>query len=178
MKGGIKDRIDDCIPIYLKVAVLCIAMIYPQTLSAVSDVEMTGFKIVQETESGRWEIQAGKAYYDGQGDVILQDVSARMSNNGEERIRVVSDKGRYDSQGLVLHLEGSVSVASGWGSKLETSKLEWNGLNATMKADGGVQLMRNGLTIMGKSVRYTVNSGTATVDGSVWTTWDEGSSLR
>ena len=90
-----------------------------------------------------------------------------------ESVSVVSDKGRYESKGLILHLEGHVVVASGWGSRFETPSLKWDGPGALMLADNGVQLKRGPLKIIGDSVRYAVNSGTAKVAGEVRTTWDE-----
>jgi len=136
-------------------------------------VEMTGFKIIQETDSGRWEIQAEKAYYDGRGDVILQKVFARMITGGMESVSVVSDKGRYETEGLILHLEGHVIVTNGWGSRFEAPILKWDGPGAVMEAGGGILFRRGGMKVLGESVRYTVNSGTAIVDGGVRTTWDE-----
>ena len=136
-------------------------------------MEMTGFKIIQETDSGRWEIQAEKAYYDGRGDVILQKVFARMITGGMESVSVVSDKGRYETEGLILHLEGHVIVTNGWGSRFEAPILKWDGPGAVMEAGGGILFRRGGMKVLGESVRYTVNSGTAIVDGGVRTTWDE-----
>jgi hypothetical protein len=173
-----KNRRESCFRCNLTVALLCLFLFFPQTTGAVSDLEMTGFKIIQETDGGRWEIQAGKAYYDGRGDVILKEVSARMITDGMESVRVVSDKGRYESEGLILYLEGHVAVASGWGSRFEAPKLKWDGPGALMVAGDGVQLKRGGLKVLGESVRYTVNSGTAIVDGDVRTTLDERSDQR
>jgi LPS export ABC transporter protein LptC len=162
-----------CFRGHLAVALLSLFLFFPLATGAVSDVEMTGFKIIQETDSGRWEIKAGKAYYDGRGDVILNEVTARMIDDGKESVRVVSDKGRYEPEGLILHLEGHVAVASGWGSRFKAPKLKWDGPGAVMMAGDGVQLERGGLKVFGKSVRYTVNSGTAVISGGVRTTWDE-----
>ncbi|UCF88466.1 MAG: LPS export ABC transporter periplasmic protein LptC [bacterium] len=133
---------------------------------------MTGFRITQETVNGRWEIRAVKATYDAQGDVLLQEVSARMLSNGFERVTVISDKGRFEASRLVLHLEGNVIVASGLGSRLETPELQWNGADAVMVAGGGVRLKRLGLEVLGKSARYRIDSGMAMVSGGVRTTLD------
>lgn len=173
-----KNRRKSCFKGNMSTAILCLFLFFPQSAGAVSDVEMTGFKIIQETDNGRWEIQAGKAYYDGEGDVILQEVSARMITDGMERVSVVSDKGRYESEGLILHLEGHVAVASVWGSRFKAPKLMWDGPGALMVAGDGIQLERGGLKVLGESVRYTVNTGTAIVDGGVRTTWDERSDRR
>jgi len=154
---------------------LCLILVFPPTVGAVSDVEMTGFKIIQKTDSGRWEIKADKAYYDGQGDVILQKVSAWMIDNGIKRTTVVSDKGRYESEELILHLEGHVVVVSGMGARFETPELKWNGPGALMVAGKGVQLKRGKMKVIGESLRYTVNSGTVLIRGGVRTTWSEGS---
>jgi LPS export ABC transporter protein LptC len=173
MEARFKNRRKSCWESNLPAAVLCLFLLFPQTTGAVSDVEMTGFKIIQATDSGQWEIKAGKAFYDGRGDVILQEVSARMVSEDMESVSVVSDKGRYESERLILHLEGHVVVTSGWGSRLETPRLKWNGPGALMLADTGVQLNRGPLKVLGGSLRYTVNSGTAIVSGGVRTTWDE-----
>ncbi len=168
-----KNRMGSCFRGNLTAAILCLFLFFPQTTGAVSDVEMTGFKIIQETDNGRWEIQAEKAYYDGRGDVILQKVFARMITGGMESVSVVSDKGRYETEGLILHLEGRVIVTNGWGSRFEAPILKWDGPGAVMEAGGGILFRRGGMKVLGESVRYTVNSGTAIVDGGVRTTWDE-----
>ncbi|MDF1526194.1 MAG: LPS export ABC transporter periplasmic protein LptC [bacterium] len=157
----------------LPAAILCLFLLIPQLAGAVSDVEMTGFKVLQETDNGRWEIQGGKAFYDGQGDVILEKVSAKMISDGRESVNVVSDKGRYEPERLILHLEGHVVVTSGLGSRFKTPKLRWDGRSALMLADNGVQLERGPLKVLGDTVRYTVKSGTVIVAGGVRTTWDE-----
>jgi len=162
----------------LTAAVLSLFLLFAQTAGAVSDVEMTGFRITQETADGRWEIQAGKASYDVGGDVILQDVSARMITNGSERVRVVSDSGRYESDVLVLHLKGHVVVASAMGSRFEAPSLKWDGPGAVMVAGEGIQLQRGGLKVLGRSVQYKLNTGTAIIDGGVRTTWVERSGQR
>jgi LPS export ABC transporter protein LptC len=173
-----KNRRESCFRGDLAAVLLCLFLLFPQMTGAVSDVEMTGFKIIQETDKGRWEIQSGKAYYDGQGDVILREVSARMITDGRESVRVVSDKGRYETEDLILHLEGHVAVTSGWGSRFEAPKLKWDGRSSLMVADGGVQFLRYGLKVLGESFRYTVNSGKAVVGGGVRTTWEERSDQR
>ena len=172
VSGSVSRRVS-CLKSSLLSAFLFQLLLMLHATSVFSDVEMTGFRIIQETGSGRWEIQASAAYYDGQGDVILQEVSATIMDNGVERVNVVSDKGRYESTGLVLHLEGDVTVSSAWGSRFETPNLKWDGPRALMVADGGVRLMRAGWEVKGESVRYTVNSGKAIFDGGVRTIWDE-----
>jgi LPS export ABC transporter protein LptC len=173
-----KWRTESCSKSELAAVLLCLVLFFPQTTRAVSNVEMTGFKIIQKTVSGRWEIQGDKAYYDGRGDVVLQEVSARMINDGVERVKVVSDKGRYESKKLILHLEGHVVVVSGWGSRFEAPNMKWDGPRALIVAGDGVQLERGALKVQGTSVRYTVSSGTAIVEGGVRTTWEEGSDRR
>jgi len=167
------SRRGGCFKAAISVAIPCLLLMLPQGSGAVSDVEMTGFKIIQETGGGRWEIEAGKASYDGRGDVILQEVSARMIAKGVERVRVVSDNGRYDSKGLILYLEGNVSVTSDWGSRFEAPNLRWDGPRAVMVAENGIQLKRGGLKVLGKTFRYAVDSGKAVIDGGVRTTWIE-----
>lgn len=178
MLTGSANRRGSCLTRNLFIAALIVFVMFLSAAPAFSDVEMTGFTLTQETEGGRWEIRASVAYYDGHGDVILQEVSARMINNGVERVKVVSDKGRYETDGLVLYLEGAVSVASAWGSRFETPTLKWDGPRAVMEAEGGVRLLRAGWEMSGESVSYMVNSGTATVDGGVRTVWSERSDQR
>ena len=157
----------------LPAAVFFAALILLQAVVAFSDVEMTGFRIVQETENGRWEIQAGRAYYDGKGDVNLQEVSARMTKNGIESVSVSSDKGRYETEKMILQLEGNVLVSSSSGVRFKTPRLSWNGPQALMLAERGVEVERGVLSVVGRSIRYTVDTGTALVSGGVKTTWNE-----
>lgn len=138
-----------------------------------SEVVMTGFRVVQETDRGRWEIRAEKAYYDNLGDVILQEVDARMIKNGIEGVTVRSDRGRYETAALILHLEGNVSVASAWGSRFKAPNLRWDGPHAVMVADEGVLIERGELKVMGESFRYRPDTGTAVVEGGVETTMRE-----
>lgn len=162
----------------LSAAALSLFMLLSQTAWAVSDVEMTGFRIIQETPNGRWEIQAGKASYDVGGDVILLAVSARMVADGRERVKVSSDTGRYESDALILHLKGHVVVTSALGSRFQAPSLKWDGPAAVMTAGEGVLLQRGALKIRGERVHYKVNSGTAKIDGGVRTTWVERSQQR
>ena len=157
----------------LPAAVLCVLLILIPAAVALSDVEMTGFRIVQETENGRWEIKAGRAYYDGEGDVILHEVFARMIKNGIEDVQVSSDKGRYETEGMILQLEGSVTVSSSWGARFKAPHLKWDGPKALMVAEHGVQVERGMLKVVGRSITYTVDTGTALLSGGVTTTWDE-----
>ena len=143
-----------------------------------SEVEMTGFRIAQETDSGRWEIRADKAYYDNLGDVILHAVDARMVKDNVQGVTVKSDRGRYESSALILHLEGNVRVTSVWGYRFEAPNLRWDGPRAVMIAEGGVEIERGELKVRGASFRYTPDTGTALVDGGVKTTWYERSTRR
>lgn len=175
MVPGSRNRRSGRVKGKLPVVVLCMCLCILQATSAVPDVEMTGFRIIQETENGRWEIQADKAYYDDRGDVILQEVTARMVSDGTERVTVASDKGLYESEELILYLEGRVVVASALGSRFEAAKLKWDGPRAVMTAENGVTLQRESLKVLGTSVKYTVDSGIAQMHGNVRTTWVEGS---
>jgi LPS export ABC transporter protein LptC len=145
--------------------------------AASSELEVSGFTIVQETADGKWEIQARRASYQGEKAVILHEVSARMTSEGEDRISVVSDRGRYESDTFILHLEGNVAVASGWGSTFRAPNIRWDGSGAYLEASGGVELRRGAILVHGRSARYNVNTGTASIEGTVRTVLDAGSHL-
>lgn len=142
--------------------------------SASSELEMSGFVIVQETDTGRWEIQARKASYMDEKEVLLKGVSAKMFADGEERIRVKSETGRFDSDRLVLHLEGNVTITSRWGSSLQAPVVRWDGLGDYLEASGGVSLQRGAIMVYGTSGRYTVETGTALILGKVRTILEKG----
>ena len=149
------------------VALLSLILALPVSASASSELEMSGFTVVQETGSGRWEIQARKASYIDEREVLLNGVSARMTSEGEDRISVVSERGRYEPDQLVLHLEGNVVVASRWGSSLQAPAVLWNGSGAYLEASGGVKLQRGSIMVYGASARYSIDTGTAWVLGKV-----------
>jgi LPS export ABC transporter protein LptC len=143
-------------------------------VSASSELEMSGFVIVQETDSGRWEIQAHRASYMDEKEVLLNNVSARIISGGEDRISVVSDTGRFESDRLVLHLEGNVIIASHWGSSLQAPAVKWNGSDDYLEASGGVKLQRGSIIIYGSSAHYTINTGVARILGKVRTILENG----
>lgn len=153
-------------------------MSFPVTVAAAPEVEMTGFTILQETDSGRWEIESAKARYDGAGDVLLTGVSATLIDTGETVVKVVSDTGRFESDRMLLHLEGHVGVSSVLGATFKAPRVQWDGTGSVMVADGGVELTRGPLMVTGRSVRYLVGKGTAYMDGGVKSVWNEGSPRR
>ncbi len=146
--------------------------------AAAPEVEMTGFTILQETESGRWEIESAKARYDGEGAVLLTGVSATLTGAEGSVVKVLSDSGRFESDRLLLHLEGNVAVTSAWGASFNAPRVRWDGSVSVMEADGGVRLTRGPLRVTGSSVRYVVNTGTAFLDGGVKSVWNKGSFRR
>jgi LPS export ABC transporter protein LptC len=147
-----------------------------RTTSASSELEISGFILVQETDNGRWEIQARQASYMDEKEVLLNGVSARMVSGGQDRISVVSEKGRFESDLLILHLEGNVVIASSWGSSLQAPTVSWNGSADYLEASGGVKLQRGSIMVQGYSARYTIDTGTAWVLGKVRTILDTGKS--
>ena len=171
MKGG------SCIGFALLVSGI-LNLFLPAAVAAAPEVEMTGFTILQETDSGRWEIESAKARYDGAGDVLLTGVSATLINKGGTVVEVVSDRGRFESNRLMLHLEGNVGVTSVLGATFNAPRVRWDGIGSTMEADGGVKLTRGPLRVTGSTVRYLVSKGTAYMDGGVKSVWNEGSLRR
>jgi LPS export ABC transporter protein LptC len=153
-------------------------LILPAAVAAAPEVEMTGFTILQETDSGRWEIESAKARYDSAGDVLLTGVSATLVDTGGTVVEVVSDRGRFESSRLMLHLEGNVGVTSALGAAFEAPRVRWDGTDSTMEADGGVRLTRGPLRVTGGTVRYLVSKGTAYMDGGVKSVWKKGSIRR
>ena len=146
----------------------------PGPASASSEVRISGFTIVQETVGGRWEIQAQKASYMNDKRVILDGVSARMITGGEDRVSVVSDRGRYESEQLVLHLEGNVVIASRWGSSIRAPAVLWNGSGDYIEASGGVRLQRGSILVNGETARYSIDTGTVMIRDKVRTVIDTG----
>lgn len=141
----------------------------PFSSFASSELEISGFTIVQETDGGKWEIQAHRATYEDEKEVILDRVSARMISGGEDRLSVVSDRGRYESEQQLLHLEGNVVLASRWGSSLRAPTVLWNGSEEYIEASGGIKLQRGSMLVYGGSARYILDTGTAWVLGKVRT---------
>jgi len=142
------------------------------------ELEMSGFVIVQETDNGRWEIQARSASYVNEEDVLLSGVSAKMILNGKDRISVISETGRFESGRQVLHLEGNVVIASRWGSSLHAPSVRWDGPEDYIEASGGVELERGPVRVYGSSARYTIDTGTALILGKVRTILDSEKSRR
>ena len=154
----------------VKTSVLAaVILLFPIRAAAVSEMEMSGFSVVQETGSGKWIIQARTAVYKDEKEVILDTVTAEMVSGGRAEISVVGDKGRYDPERLILHLEGNVVARAGQGFSLRAETVQWDGSGAFLEAWGGVELTRGGVLVQGGSVRYTINTGMALIMGKVRT---------
>ncbi|UCG39169.1 MAG: LPS export ABC transporter periplasmic protein LptC [bacterium] len=160
-----------CITPPLTVVLLLAALFVPASIPASNDLEMTGFAIVQNTAGGKWEIRARRATYENEREVVLFEVSARMTSEGTERVTVVGDRGRYDSGTMVLHLEGNVAVKGQSGSSFLAPSVLWAWARSVLEASGGVMLTRGPFSISGGRARYGVDTGRTMVREDVRTVW-------
>lgn len=158
------------------VVLIAAAWTIPTAASASPELEISDFVIVQETDSGRWEIKAQRASYMDEREILLNGVSARMVSDGQDRVSVVSETGRFEPDLLVLHLEGNVVIKSSWGSSLRAPAVRWNGSGDYLEASGGVKLQRGAIMVYGSSARYTIDTGIARILGKVRTILDTGKS--
>lgn len=147
-------------------------------VSSSSELEMSGFIIVQETNTGRWEIQARNASYVDEREVILDGVEARLVSDGKEQVRVESSAGRFESDQLVLYLEGNVTIKNYRDLSLQAPIVRWDGSGDYLEASGGVKLQRGSIVIYGSSGRYTVETGTAHISGKVMTVLEKRKETR
>jgi lipopolysaccharide assembly outer membrane protein LptD (OstA) len=136
-----------------------------------SDLEMTGFRLVQKSDSSQWEIQAETANYENDDTVLLGIVEAELLKKDGREISVIGASGQYLSRRLILTLRGNVKATTAAGYNLAAPTVVWYGEKALMVARGGVNVRNTGIDISGESLEYDTDSGITRVAGRVFTRW-------
>lgn len=134
-----------------------------------SEVRITGFSFVEDTVQGPRTIEAREAVFLEGKRVILDQVSARMIARDGEELRVVGDKGRYDTVTLILQLEGHVVVHHGEGINLKAEKMTWDGSSATLRVREGVEMTGQTILVQGDSAVYNIEGKDLLFTGGVRT---------
>jgi len=140
--------------------------------AAASEVAITGFSFVQDTVRGPWTIEARYAVFQEEQGVILDAVSARMVTRTGEELSVVSDKGHYDPEKLVLDLEGHVLARHGGGFVLKAGKVRWDGSGATLEIREEVEMAGPAILVNGDRALYEIDGRAILFTGGVQTILD------
>ena len=155
------------------ILVLVILVIFPiLRTAAASEVSITGFSFVQDTARGPWAIEARHAVFQEGEGVVLDAVSARMVTGDGEELSVVSDKGHYDPEKLVLDLEGHVLARHEGGFILKAGKVTWDGTGATLRIREEVEMAGQALRVNGESALYEIDGQAFLFTGGVQTILD------
>lgn len=136
-----------------------------------SDLEMTGFRLVQGSDGGRWEITSGSARYDGENRVLLKEVGARQIGAPEGNFSINGQRGVYLSDREELTVESDVVARTGRGYIFRAPKVKWLGKHSQVHATGGILLTADGVNINGRKLVYDLVLRQSLILGSTVTRW-------
>ncbi|MFV2081619.1 MAG: LPS export ABC transporter periplasmic protein LptC [bacterium] len=142
------------------------------SLAASRSVLISGFTLVQEGDAGTWEIAAAEAVYDGETEIVLKQVAARLSGEGKNLITVDGDKGRFFTGKKVLVLEGNVSIQTLSGYSFTAPTLEWNSNESRITVRGGVTLKYRSMILQADRLEHGIESGVFAASGDVNVLWE------
>lgn len=177
MRTGITTTLETAGSLFLPTVFLVALMVAPSH-GMPPDVEIKGFRVVQEGDSGRWEIVASEASYNAEAVAILEGVKAHLVDGSVKRVDVHGLRGRYISARKLLSLEGEVTVRTDSGYLFRTPRIEWNGEDSTLVSEKGVELLTGDLSISGKRLDYFIGDRRVLITGDVRSVWVVGGRNR
>ncbi len=143
-------------------------------LSASRAVQISGFTLVHEGDAGMWEIAAAEAVYDGETEIVLEQVAARLFEEGKNLVSVDGDRGRYFTGSKILVLEGNVLIRTLSGYSFTAPQLEWSGDESRITARGRVTLKHLSMMVRADRVEHWIESGVFALNGNVNVLWERG----
>ena len=148
------------------------------SLAASRSVQISGFTLVHEGDAGTWEIAAAEAVYDGETEIVLEQVAARLFEEGKNLITVDGDRGRFFTGKKVLTLEGNVLIRTLSGYSFIAPTLEWNGDESRITAWGRVTLKHRSMIVRADMLEHWIESGVFALNGDVSVLWKTGGDLQ
>lgn len=144
------------------------------SLAAPRTVQISGFTLVHEGDEGTWEIVAAEAVYDSETEIVLEQVAARLFEEGKNLVTVDGDRGRYFAGEKMLVLEGNVLIRTLSGYSFSASQLEWSGEESRITARGKVFLKHLSMMVRADRVEHWIESGVFAMNGNVNVLWERG----
>ncbi|UCF31659.1 MAG: LPS export ABC transporter periplasmic protein LptC [bacterium] len=163
----------------LLLGALCLLLLSPKmSFASPPEIKITGFRVAQEGESGRWEIVASEASYYAQTEAVLEEVRAQLIDGTITRVDVQGSHGRFRSAEKILSLEGNVTIRTDAGYRFTTPVMEWNGGEGTIQSKEGVELVSREITVWGERLHYSIGDRRTILDGKVRSVWRFDGSVR
>ena len=126
------------------------------SLAAPRTIQISGFTLVHEGDEGTWEIVAAEAIYDSETEIVLEQVAARLFEEGKNLVTVDGDRGRYFAGEKMLVLEGNVLIRTLSGYSFSASQLEWSGEESRITAWGKVFLKHLSMMVRADRVEHWI----------------------
>lgn len=113
----------------------------PQGDQQIMDFSLAGFG---EKGKKAWDL-AGKSADISNDTIKLKNVVGNFYGQKED-VKLVSDKGDFNKQEALLHLEDNVVITTSTGAKLTTDSLDWDRKKKLVSTDEVVNIEKNNLT--------------------------------
>lgn len=160
----------------LSAAVLLLAWItvffVNRTASAASqEVQISGFTLVLDGESGRWEISASEAIYGKNALIEMKDIDARLLVGENLRVAVEGPVGSFDPDKKVLILENGVEISTFSGYSFSASRVVWDGTKSFLRARGKVTFRYFSMMVRSDNLMHKIDSGVLAMEGQVRAQW-------
>ena len=136
-----------------------------------SDIQLKGFKIVEENGPSPWKIQASEAAVQNETLVDLVDIRAQMLEGTVEKVWASGDTGAYNTDTRVLDLAGDARAGTVSGLNFNAPTLRWDGNSSNITSHGGVRVTASWLFVKGTTLVYNASTGTTLVTGDVRARW-------
>lgn len=122
-------------------AVFALAESNPEADQQIMDFSLAGFG---EKGKKAWDL-AGKSADISDDTIKLKNVVGNFYGQKED-VKLVSDKGDFDKQEALLHLEDNVVITTSTGAKLTTDSLDWDRKKKLVSTEEVVNIEKNNLT--------------------------------
>lgn len=139
--------------------------------SLASDIQLKGFKIVEENGPAPWRIQAAEASVRNKSLVALRDIRAQMLEGAVEKVWARGDRGLYNTDTRILDLEGDTRAGTVSGFHFSAPTLRWDGNSSIITSQGGVELTASRLRVQGRTLSYNISTGIMFITGDVRARW-------
>ncbi|WP_027339481.1 LPS export ABC transporter periplasmic protein LptC [Halonatronum saccharophilum] len=105
--------------------------------------------LYSDDEKTKWELGANTIeHFEDRRSIVLNEIQGRVTEDGDELISIVADRGTIDSETGFLNLEGAITIRSD-DKKLRANSLNWNQARNELTGVGDVLIEQEGIRATG-----------------------------
>ena len=115
--------------------------------------QMQDFNIVGYGAAGQktWEVQGANMDMNG-NDVKISDITAHLYG-AKENMVLTADKGHFDKETGIVHLQDHVKAVTDSGAQLKTDTLDWSQKEQVITTNDKVNITKDNMTAEGKGIQ-------------------------